>query len=113
MPISKKIQDTSDVIVAEREAHKANPDAPAPVSNAVESGSMGAIFGGRQSQAWRDYMGIFASSPAELDRLVPPPGAPDLNPERERARAYLVRNGMCGMTTGESLAENVGKTLDL
>jgi hypothetical protein len=113
MSISGKIKQTVDAILAEREAHEANPDAPAPVSTAVENGSREAIFAGRESQAWKDYMGRFADSKGELERLVPPPEAPDPNVDREKARAYLVCNGMCGMTTGENLGDNVDKTLDL
>jgi hypothetical protein len=81
------------------------------VSNEVELKATNAIFGGRESQAWRDYMGIFGKTAEEMARLVPP--QPDPEPLREKARVYLVRNGVCGMSTGQSLSDHVGTRLDV
>jgi hypothetical protein len=112
MTIRSNIQGRVDEIMAERQARELDPNSPAPVSDAVENGSRAAIFGGRASNEWKEYMKLFADPkiPAELGRLVPP--QPDPNPTREKARAYLVCNGMCGMTTGENLGDHIEDNLD-
>lgn len=111
MTISERIQATIDTITEERLAREADPNAPTPTSDAVGNGAMAAVFGGRESPAWRTYMGIFGKTAEEMNRLVPP--QPDLDPDRETARVYLVRNGVCGMSTGQSLGDNVGARLDV
>ena len=60
---------------------------------------------------WIAYMELFATSTAELDRLIPRDGSTDS--DRQIARAYLVSNGKCGMGTGRHLANNVANRLDL
>ena len=74
-------------------------------------GSQAAIFGGRGSDAWKDYMKLFVGdNPENLDRLVPP--VPDLNEARERARCYLVRNGRCSEGTTGNMLNTVENALD-
>ena len=73
--------------------------------------SQAAIFGGRESDAWRAYMQMFVGDdPSNIDRLVPP--VPDPDPDRERARCYLVRNGRCSDGTTPSMLNTVENTLD-
>lgn len=113
MAISDNIQAKADAIHQEWLEHQADPTKPTPIGDEVQSKAQAAIFGGTTNPDWTIYMSMFASNATELARLVPPVAAPDPDPERLRARAYLVSNGMCGMGTTDTIAENVGTTLDL
>ncbi|HXD34369.1 MAG TPA: hypothetical protein VN643_24840 [Pyrinomonadaceae bacterium] len=106
MAISDNIQTKSDEVLAEIEAHLANPNAPSPKTTELHDKCLKAILGGGQSQGWIDYMGLFATSPAELARLMPDGTAKD------EVRAYLVANGKCMMGTTVSLLDNVTTNLD-
>ena len=69
-----------------------------------------AIVGGVAD--WVAYMQLFAdpNDPAQLARLIPTDGTDD--DDRQSARAYLVRNGMCTEETTEMLTDHVTTTLD-
>lgn len=58
-------------------------------------------------------MMIFTDVDEELDRLVPRPLGSDPDPERTKARAYLVSNGVCGIGTTGQLLNEVTTKLDL
>ncbi len=74
--------------------------------------SVAAIKAGEGSAAWRAYMELFGSSPAELARLMPTDTTAG-NAGFDLARAYLVGNGTCGVdTTGFHLLDGVGDKLD-
>ena len=74
-------------------------------------GSQAAMFGGRTSDEWLQYMKIFVGdNPANIDRLVPKVADTDAN--RERARCYLVRNGRCSEGTTPNMLHTVESVLD-
>ena len=56
-------------------------------------------------------MTLFATNATELAKLIPTDGTSEV-PNKKRARAYLAANGMCGMTTGDNLKNNVTVELD-
>jgi len=83
------------------------------IATEVATKSQAAIMGGRESTAWRTYMELFVGNdPTNIDRLVPPKTAPDPDPDREKARVYLVRNGMCSEGTTPTTVHTVEQTLD-
>jgi hypothetical protein len=83
------------------------------VTRELVTKSQAAIFGGRNSDEWRAYMNLFVGNdPDNIDRLVPPAAAPDPEPGREKARAYLVRNGMCSEGTTPTILHTIETTLD-
>ena len=88
-----------------------------PIAKEVDAKATQAILEGqgilpdKPTQAWRDYMSLFSTSPEELDRLIPKDGTTD--EVRQKARAYLVANGICSMGTTKFLANNVGTKLNL
>lgn len=108
MAIDDNIKEKRDAMRAERIAKQNNPAAPTPISEEVQSKATKAILGGIADYV--DYMKLFAKNDAELARLIPTDGTTE--PERQRARAYLVRNGMCGHGTGEQILDNVTTTLN-
>jgi|GEM_PF-1790568 hypothetical protein len=82
----------------------------------VERKSIQAILEGQgklpdSTPGWIAYMSLFSTSEAELDRLIPRDGT--IDDDRQKARAYLVANGRCGMGTTENLPTNVDTKLDL
>ncbi len=103
MPIDENIKEVADAIHAERIAKQNNPQAPTPVSDDVQSKAIKAILGSVTDYV--SYMQLFAKDDAELARLIPTDGTTD--DARQLARAYLVRNGMCGSGTGDKLLDNV------
>ena len=85
-----------------------------PIATNVSTKSEAAIRGGQKSTEWVEYMRIFSNGDSQaLDRLVPNPPDSDPDPVRQRARAYLVSNGICSMGTTDQLANKVDKKLDL
>ena len=84
-----------------------------PLAMEIQDKSVEAIIGGDQSEAWVEYMKIFASpsQPEELARLIPTDETRD-DPDKRLARAYLVGNGPCGPLTLTRLDFTVGDTLD-
>ena len=86
-----------------------------PIATEVREKAQEAILNGHQgdpkSEPWITYMSLFATSDVELNRLIPTDGSSD--PVRQKARAYLVANGMCSMGTTRNLPNNVGNRLDL
>jgi hypothetical protein len=108
MNIDQNIQAKADAIHAERLAHQVDPSVPTPISDEVQSKAVNAILGSITDYV--DYMRLFAADEVELARLIPTDGTTE--PERQLARAYLVRNGVCGSGTGDHLLENVSVTLN-
>lgn len=79
------------------------------VSKNVKEAAIAAILGG--AAEWVTYMNLFATTPAELARLIP--GVePDDNSDRLEARAYLVANAVCAPATATGLLESVFDRLD-
>lgn len=98
MTIRENIQDVIDRMLQEQ----ALGGGVSATVNTVESRARAAIFGGRSSTAWEDYMRLFAGAPTnqqQLARLIPTDGT-HTDAAMEEARAYLVANGMvCGAAT--------------
>jgi hypothetical protein len=107
MTIDDNIKEVRDKIRKERIEKQNNPAATTPFSDEVQSKATRAILGGPADYV--TYMKLFAKTDAELARLIPTDGTTD--EPRQRARAYLVRNGMCGHGTGELLLDNVAGQL--
>jgi hypothetical protein len=110
MPVSTNIVRVMETIDSETEARRQNPTAPTPVSTDVQNKAKAAIFAGRPSNAWTDYMTLFtAGNTTDLARLT---ATTDTDADREKARVYLVSNGVCGINTTGSLIKNVTTRLD-
>ena len=103
MAIDDNINNVKLALRAEREAVQNDPAAPTPVANDLRTKAEGAIFGGVVEYV--EYMRLFAVNDVELQRLLPL--EKPLDDGRQKARAYLVRNGVCTMGTGENLGDNV------
>ena len=112
MAISNNIDDKITAIRAERVAFEDAPDdnkPDTPISNEVERKATAAILGGTQD--WIAFVTLFANDASELAKLIPTDGTSEVA-EKRKARAYLAANGMCGMTTGDNLKNNVTTKLD-
>jgi len=104
MAIDDNINQVKLALRAEREALQENPAAPTPVSTNLQAKAIRAIHGGVVEYV--DYMRIFAGgNPEDLARLLPL--EEPIDQERQKARAYLLRNGVCAHGTGEMLDDNV------
>ena len=81
---------------------------------AAIAAGQGDITTGAITQAWTTYMTHFAGNPtnaAQLARLLPTDGSNDV--DRQKERAYLVTNGLCGVwTTDDLMFGNVTDLLD-
>lgn len=97
--IIEKVRVKKDLIIKDKKAADEN-----------QVLSQAAIIGGIQSPAWRNYMLQFCDTEFEHDdqlmRLCATDGT-DANLGLNRARAYLVANGMCGEGTRNRFDENV------
>jgi hypothetical protein len=103
MAIDDNINQVKLALRAEREALQNDPAAPTPVANNLRAKAEAAVHGG--VVAYVEYMRLFATNAEELARLLPL--EQPIDDERQKARAYLVRNGVCTMGTGEMLGDNV------
>lgn len=104
MAIDDNINAVKLALRAEREALNENPEAPTPVSKDLQTKAVNAIHGGIVEYV--TYMRLFSGgNPADLARLLPLEDP--VNPELQKARAYLLRNGVCAHGTGEMLDDNV------
>ena len=72
---------------------------------------------GKITDEWRDFMTFLltrdpkgAANPDDLRRLLPEEEDGPLAGERQKDRAYLIGNGMCGTATGRNLLVNGGRT---
>ena len=108
MTISANITAKATAIQDEAVAFEAGEITKTPIATEVREKSTAAIIQGQPNQAWKDYMQLYATTDAELNRLV----VNDNNDDRQQARAYLVANGMCSMGTGRRLINGVGNRLD-
>lgn len=108
--ISDNIRARAEAIHDEALKFEAGEIPNTPIATETREKSTAAILGGNTSTDWVTYMQLFATSAAELDRLIPRDGTTD--PVRQKARAYLVSNAMCSMGTGRHLPNNVGNKLD-
>ena len=70
----------------------------------------GQFINGNPTADWITYMQLFATTEQELDQLIPRNGT--LAELQQKARAYLVANGMCSHGTGTNLANGVANNLD-
>ena len=104
MAIDDNINAVKAALIAERTALNDDKNAPTPVSNDIQARAINAIHGGIVEYV--HYMRLFAGPNGEdLARLLPLEDP--LDPERQKARAYLLRNGVCAHGTGDFLDENV------
>jgi hypothetical protein len=72
---------------------------------------------GEITEEWRAYMTFLltgqpdgAANPDDLRRLLPDEDDGPSATERQKDRAYLLGNGMCGTGTGRNLLANGGRT---
>lgn len=77
----------------------------------VKAAATKAIFGGMQSQAWEEYMSLFADNAAQLKRLKGEDAQSNVSWVRDSI-AYLAADGMCGATTTGIIANNLDERLD-
>jgi hypothetical protein len=106
--ISDNINAKAAAIDIEAQEFESGQRPDTPIADEVMQKGIQAILHGRPSAQWDTYMSLFAQPP-DLDHLTT---TDDPDPEREKARAYLVSNGICAMGTGKNLANNVGNRLD-
>jgi hypothetical protein len=108
MTIRENIQDVIDQITLERNTMGGqSPTADGLQRDAIAAipSGQGMVATGQITEQWRTYMTNFAgkpiTNPAQLARLLPTDGSNDA--DRQKERAYLVANGMCGVTTTDDL----------
>lgn len=106
--ISDNINAKAAAIDQETQAFQRGEIQDTPIANEVMQKGIQAILHGRPSDQWTTYMSLYAAPP-DLDHLTT---TTDPDPAREKARAYLVSNGICAMGTTKNLANNVGNRLD-
>ncbi len=73
--------------------------------------ALDAMMQGKESQAWTDYMSLFADNAAQLNRLK---ADADLvgRPWLRQSRGYILGNALCDATTGTKLFDRVDTRLD-
>jgi hypothetical protein len=88
-------------------------------ANEIQDKAVKAILAGAKkddgtpTQEWINYMSMFATDQAELDKLMPEPDNVPGSSERNLSRSYLAGNGPCGAATaGYILIWGVGENLD-
>jgi hypothetical protein len=113
MPVSTKIAAKINQVQQERVAKMLNSATTTPNADDLQTKAIAAVLGGNSSPEWEIYMKIFTADDTELNRLVPRPLNSDADPTRQKARAYLVSNGVCGIGTTGQLLNEVTVTLDL
>ena len=67
------------------------------------------------SKEWEAYMDLFANNTDELNKLIPRDQNGNVSSdgsERELARAYLIRNGVCTTDTTGRMLEGIWNRLD-
>jgi hypothetical protein len=69
-----------------------------------------AMYGGIKSEDWKTYMGNFAETKSQLDRLTTLEG--DNLPYVRQARCYLIANAMCLPGTDGGFLEGIEDVLD-
>lgn len=67
--------------------------------------------GANGSAEWKDYMQEFATTPAELARLLPTDGS-ESDAGMNDARAYLVAKAPCGTDTVTTFEKGISALLD-
>jgi hypothetical protein len=80
-------------------------------SNQVQELAIAAINAGPGSDAWRNYMELFAENDAQLHRLMAEDGTKG-QANMDRARAYLIADGPCGTETVTNFGNNTTVILD-
>lgn len=122
MPIRDSIQLVIDQILLER-----NSTGHSETAGKVQKRAVPAILKGQLTAEgditpeWREYMNYLLvatkkegtpADPDELARLLPTDGSMD--DARQKERAYLTANGMCGTPTTDTLLDgNVTAALDV
>lgn len=86
-----------------------------PIGTELRVKATAAIFAGQFKDGeptadWVTYMKLFATTEQELAQLIPTNGTTD--EVRQKARAYLVANGMCSHGTGTQTGNGVANRLD-
>lgn len=96
MRIRQRILKVQAAVVAD----KADGD-PKQLGKAVGDAAEAAIFAGINSEQWKDYMSLFASSEEQLTRLTTADldGPGDSGVYMARIRAYVAVNGVCAPGT--------------
>jgi len=84
------------------------------LSPQVNSLAVEALTGGIDSQAWKDYMSLFASNAAELAQLSDPAKtANGQNAWLAQMRAYIVSNAICDIGTNGNTANKVNGDINI
>lgn len=99
----KTIKETLLQLQAEIEAH---PDK----GDDLRKQAILAMYGGIDSDAWKQYMSNFATTPEQLARLTTFSG--DALPYVRQARCYLVANAMCLPGTDSKMLDGIEDLLD-
>ena len=81
------------------------------VAEALQASATRAILDGINSRAWEAYMRNFTDDPAELARLCGEDGTTDIA-YLQVSRAYIARNGLCGVATGTTMDDKVDLRID-
>ncbi len=85
--------------------------AGATVASEIQRLSTRAIRNGVQSEHWKDYMCIFASNPAQLQRLIGNDNDYNQTAWGDISLAYVTANGMCGVGTTTGTRKNLPEQL--
>jgi hypothetical protein len=93
----------TELVIQKVEAVQA--DMTGALAAEVRSKAVAATLGGLNSQAWQDYMSMFAEAPDQLSRLTLRDGTAD-DSQMQEAAVYLVANGAVGGDTFLKLGEN-------
>jgi hypothetical protein len=114
--ISDNINDKAEAIFNETLDFQAKLIKTTPIATELREKATAAIVAGQfkdnePTADWITYMQLFAKTEQELDQLIPRNGT--LDEVRQKARAYLVANGMCSHGTGTNIANGVANNLDL
>jgi hypothetical protein len=73
-----------------------------------------ALTQGIGTQAWSDYMSLFANNEDELAQLIDPERAKDPTmPWLKQSRAYIVSNAICDIGTNGETGRNVNTLIDV
>lgn len=90
-------------------AQKMNND-ESPFGVALNSAAVQAVLGGLGSEAWKNYMAVFADNAAQLERLTVKKAGEQ--PYVSQMRAYIASNGICDIGTNAHLNNGVDARID-
>jgi hypothetical protein len=110
------IRNTISAVIVDKILEERNVTGVSPTGEELHRLAMAAIFAGQRdgngaiTPEWRTYMTFLLTGRGggvvnqdDLRRLVPDEEEAAASVERQRERAYLVGNGMCGAGTGDAI----------